>query len=126
MPSAVSSSISPRRTNRRSAARRNASVSPVASCNGRRTNVPSGRKPPSVNESGLFQVYAQPIPRPGPRVQVSLDGGSEPIWAKRGSTLYYRGPTHAMAAEIGRSPLRVLRRDSLFADVFSDGGDLQD
>ena len=32
--------------------------------------------------------------------------------------MFFRSPTSVMAAELGGSPLRVLRRDSLFFDAF--------
>ncbi|MCX5756103.1 MAG: protein kinase [Gemmatimonadetes bacterium] len=68
------------------------------------------------DESGTQQVYAQPIPGPGARVQVSIAGGTEPVWSRTGATLYYRGPSRIMSAEIAGPPLSVGRRDSLFVD----------
>jgi hypothetical protein len=66
------------------------------------------------DETGPKQVYVQPLAG-GPRVQVSIGFGSEPGWSHEGSTLFYLGPTKMMLAEIGESPLRVTRRDSLFS-----------
>lgn len=40
------------------------------------------------NESGAFQVYAQPFPPTGAKVQVSRDGGSWPRWTLDGTILY--------------------------------------
>ena len=51
---AVSPSMSSRRTNRRSTARRKASVSVVTSCSGNGTKVPSARNPPSVTHLMVF------------------------------------------------------------------------
>jgi serine/threonine protein kinase/Tol biopolymer transport system component len=42
----------------------------------------------SSNESGAFQVYAQPFPPTGAKVQVSRDGGSWPRWTLDGKILY--------------------------------------
>ena len=70
------------------------------------------------DESGTLQVYAQPIPGPGARVQVSVAGGTEPVWSRTGSTLYYRGLSRIMSAELAGPPLSVVRRDSLFVDDF--------
>jgi hypothetical protein len=70
------------------------------------------------NESGPSQVYVQPVSG-GARIAVSVHGGTEPLWSRSGTTLFYRGPTGVMSAEIGGSPLRVGRRDSLFADPFT-------
>jgi hypothetical protein len=69
-------------------------------------------------ESGIDEVYVQPIPGPGPRLQVSVSGGTEPLWSRAGATLFYRTSSRVMAAELGGAPLRVTRRDSLFTDVF--------
>jgi hypothetical protein len=71
------------------------------------------------NESTTLEVYVQPFPGLGPRIQVSVGGGTEPIWSNAGRTLFYRGPAWVMRAELGGSPLQVLRRDSLFLDSFS-------
>jgi serine/threonine-protein kinase len=41
------------------------------------------------NASGRFEVYLQPYPGPGTRVQVSLDGGSNPAWHPSGRELFF-------------------------------------
>jgi serine/threonine-protein kinase len=69
------------------------------------------------NESGANQVYVQPVSS-GARIPVSVDGGVEPLWSRSGTTLFYRAPRSVMSADIGGSPLRVTRRDSLFDDMF--------
>ncbi len=69
------------------------------------------------DESGSNQVYVQPSSG-GARIAVSVNGGTEPVWSRSGTTVYYRAISSVMSAEIGGSPLRVLRRDSLFADPF--------
>jgi hypothetical protein len=69
------------------------------------------------NESGRFEVYVQPLPGPGPRLQVSVNGGREPVWASE-QALYYRGSGRIRAATLGGSPLRVTRHDSLFAETY--------
>ncbi len=74
------------------------------------------------DESGTMEVYVQPLPGPGPRVQVSVNGGEEPVWSKSGNTLFYRGPGRIMRATIGGSPVQVLARDSLFLDRFRRDG----
>jgi hypothetical protein len=66
-------------------------------------------------------VYVTPIYGDG-RHQVSLNGGSEPAWSQDGTTLFYRSPTHLMAATIRTEPeFAVVRRDTLFPDVFVRG-----
>jgi len=42
------------------------------------------------NETGRFEIYAEPFPGPGERVQLSSDGGTDPLWAQSGEILYLR------------------------------------
>ncbi len=39
-------------------------------------------------ELGHPEIYAQPFPGPGDRVQLSSDGGTDPLWARNGEILY--------------------------------------
>jgi Tol biopolymer transport system component len=41
------------------------------------------------NETGHFEIYVQPYPGPGHRVQVSTGGGQHVRWARNGSELFY-------------------------------------
>jgi len=71
------------------------------------------------SESGRYEVYLRHFPGPGPAIQVSLDGGTEPAWAADGRRIYYRGDRKLMYAEVtgGASP-SITRRRMLFADTF--------
>ncbi len=44
------------------------------------------------NETGRFEIYVRPFPASGARVQVSDNGGTEPIFGRSGRSLFYRGP----------------------------------
>jgi serine/threonine-protein kinase len=58
------------------------------------------------NESGRDEVYVRPFPRTegAPRL-VSVNGGSGPVWAPDGLTLYYRGASgELMAASTTLTP----------------------
>ncbi|OGU23976.1 MAG: hypothetical protein A3K13_05650 [Gemmatimonadetes bacterium RIFCSPLOWO2_12_FULL_68_9] len=70
------------------------------------------------DESGRNEVYVRPYPGPGPRVIVSQNGGSEPLWARNGRELFYKavaGEPTLMAASIEMRPEpRVLSRRALF------------
>ncbi len=44
------------------------------------------------NGSGRFEVYVQPWPGPGPREQVSLEGGGSPAWSPSGRELFFLSP----------------------------------
>ena len=49
------------------------------------------------NESGKPQVYVQAFPGPGPKTQVSNDGGTDPVWKTTGGELFYRNGDSMMA-----------------------------
>jgi hypothetical protein len=42
------------------------------------------------DESGRGEVYVQPFPGPGAKLQISNDGGAEPLWSRDGRELFYR------------------------------------
>ncbi len=42
-----------------------------------------------ANTSGVFEVYVQPFPGPGRRLQVSTKGGDQPQWRSDGAELFY-------------------------------------
>ena len=85
---------------------------------------PNGRLLAYVSaEGGQNNVYIQPIPGPGTRVRVSVDGGLDPAWSPDGTALFYRtlgSPGTFMRATISDRPrLEATRRDSLFPFVYS-------
>ena len=41
------------------------------------------------NESGRFEIYVQPFPGPGGKVQVSTNGGAQVRWRRDGKELFY-------------------------------------
>ncbi len=56
------------------------------------------------NESGQSEIYLQEFPGPGVRVQVSSQGGSNPLWARNGRELFYRSGDKLMAVDITTEP----------------------
>jgi WD40 repeat protein len=71
------------------------------------------------DESGRQEVYLHPMSLDGVKLQVSIDGGGEPVWAANGRELFYRrltgGTAHLVAAELSLAPEpRVLKRTTLF------------
>ncbi|MDA1081807.1 MAG: hypothetical protein O2973_09035 [Gemmatimonadetes bacterium] len=72
-----------------------------------------------TDASGIGQVVVQPFPGPGPRVQVSASGGSEPVWSRDGRKIFYRDGRRFIAATITTSPsFTVTGRTLLFADEY--------
>jgi WD40 repeat protein len=56
------------------------------------------------NESGHYEIYVQPYPGPGGKLQISTDGGGEPLWNPNGRELFYRSGNKMMAVEIATQP----------------------
>jgi serine/threonine-protein kinase len=56
------------------------------------------------NESGRPQVYVQAFPGPGPKAQVSSDGGTDPVWRRNGGELFYRNGNSMMAVPVATTP----------------------
>jgi serine/threonine-protein kinase len=51
------------------------------------------------NESGRDEVYVRPYPKTeGIARRISLDGGTAPVWSRKGNELYYRNQTGALVA----------------------------
>jgi Tol biopolymer transport system component len=42
-----------------------------------------------ANDAGHFEIYMQPFPGPGDRIQVSTGGGQQVRWARNGAELFY-------------------------------------
>jgi serine/threonine protein kinase len=57
------------------------------------------------NESGRFEIYVQPFPGPGGKVQISTEGGAQPRWNKNGKEIFYVSlDSKMMAAPVKSSP----------------------
>ena len=75
------------------------------------------------DESGRHEIYVRSFPQPGAKIQVSLDGGTEPRWARGGRELFYRNGDRMMAAAVTTQPaVAVQRRTELFRGTFSSFG----
>jgi eukaryotic-like serine/threonine-protein kinase len=67
------------------------------------------------NESRRFEVYVTPFPGPGPKWQVSTEGGQEIVWSRNGRELFYRNGSQMMAVPIeARSEFRAGKPVQLF------------
>jgi eukaryotic-like serine/threonine-protein kinase len=56
------------------------------------------------DESGRYEIYVQPYPRPGGKLQISTEGGTEPVWNPNGRELFYRNGDKMMAVDIATQP----------------------
>jgi serine/threonine protein kinase/Tol biopolymer transport system component len=60
------------------------------------------------NETGQFEIHVQPFPGPGPKVQVSVGGGTLPRWRRDGGELFYIAlDKRLMAVSIAQSGSRL-------------------
>ena len=55
------------------------------------------------DESGKFEIYVQPFPDGGRRVQISRDGGTQPRWTSSNELFYRNGPM-LMAVKMSTKP----------------------
>src|SRR5262245_6337564 len=77
------------------------------------------------NESGRDEVYVASYPGPGGRVQISTDGGVNPVWSPTGRELFYRKGEKMHAVPIEAKPALVVGRPSvLFEGKFEPGYDV--
>lgn len=66
-------------------------------------------------ETGRDEIWLTSYPEAGRRVQVSREGGREPVWSPDSREIYYWWGDQLVAAEIATSgELRVARREELF------------
>jgi eukaryotic-like serine/threonine-protein kinase len=76
----------------------------------------------SSNESGRPQIYVQAFPGPGPKIQISNDGGIDPIWRRSGGELYYRTFTGMMVVTVTTTPdFRASTPRALWKGQYSRG-----
>ena len=47
-----------------------------------------------------IEIYVSPFPGPGPRHQVSKDGGAEPLWSRDGRELFFQDGARLMSAPV--------------------------
>jgi serine/threonine-protein kinase len=88
---------------------------------------PDGRALAYVSdETGRLEVYLRRFPDLGQRSRVSIDGGSEPVWSRRGDELFYRNgrqyfsvrvTTAGESIKVGR-PLLLFEGDFVQASLF--------
>jgi len=68
------------------------------------------------DESGRMEIYVRSYPDPTASVQVSVSGGSFPVWSPDGTRLYYWTGAALVAARVSLSPtFRLIGRDTVLA-----------
>ena len=77
----------------------------------------------SSDESGKEEIYVQPFPGLGPKLQVSNNGGTDPVWRRSGGELYYRSGNKMMVVSVTTSQpeFRASAPKQLWEGNYSDG-----
>jgi serine/threonine-protein kinase len=68
------------------------------------------------NESGRFEIYVQPFPSGGRKLQISTDGGSTPQWSRNGREILYRNQSRMMAVAVRPGQASTASAVELVAD----------
>lgn len=62
---------------------------------------PDGRWVAYVSdESGRNEVYLRPYPQAGARIQISAEGGTQPVWSPNGRELFFRNRDHMFVVKM--------------------------
>jgi serine/threonine-protein kinase len=79
---------------------------------------PDGRHLAYVSdETGQNEVYVRPYPSPGPVTVISIDGGSEPVWSRDASKLFYRHLDTLMSVSVRYAPRFEVGRPATALDA---------
>jgi Tol biopolymer transport system component len=74
------------------------------------------------NESGRAEVFVQPWPGPGPKIQISSEGGDDPIWSRNGRELFYRNGDKMTVVSVATQPtFRASKPQPLWEGHYSHG-----
>lgn len=74
------------------------------------------------NESGRSEVYVEPVPGPGGRKQISVEGGDQPRWVRNGREIIYRNGTKMMSVPVQVQPtFQAGKAAELFDRKFDPG-----
>ena len=73
------------------------------------------------DESGQNEIYVRSFPGPGGRIQVSTDGGNQPLWIANGE-IFYKQANQMIAVQVQTKPeLIVSRPQKLFEGQYIYG-----
>lgn len=61
----------------------------------------------TAQESGIREVFVQSFPDLGPKHQISVSGGGEPVWSPDGRELFFRERDQMLVVDVHTDPFRV-------------------
>jgi Tol biopolymer transport system component len=74
------------------------------------------------DETGRYEVFVTPYPGSGERRQLTTEGGTEPVWSRKGNEIFYRQGDRMMSIPVTTAPtLDVGRPRVLFEGRFAAG-----
>jgi dipeptidyl aminopeptidase/acylaminoacyl peptidase len=76
----------------------------------------------SSDQSCRVEVYVRPSLSTGDQIQISSDGGSEPVWSRDGSEIYFRAPGNQMMVLPFRGGVPTSRALPLIRGVYLSAG----
>ena len=72
------------------------------------------------NEGGLDEIYVRRYDERGGRYKISIDGGTEPVWAKNGGELFYRSGESLIVVDVNTANgFKAGRPRELFSGSFA-------
>lgn len=75
----------------------------------------------ATDETGRPEIQIVSFPSGGSKHQISIDGGSEPVWSGDGTELYYRSGDRLMRVDMRRGPADAGIPTTLFEGKFVSG-----
>lgn len=86
----------------------------------------------SSSETGQFEIFVTTYPRPGPRWQISSDGGQRPKWSRDGKEIFYTDREAMYAVPVSTedglivgTPRKLFDRPTIaWSEIYADGYDV--
>jgi len=69
------------------------------------------------DETGRNEIYVRPFPGPGGKMQISTEGGTEPMWARNGRELFYRNGDKMMVTAVETQPVFAASKPQLLFEA---------
>ena len=74
------------------------------------------------DESGRSEIYVRPFPGPGGKIQISTEGGTQPMWARNGRELFYRNGDKMMVTSLETKPVFAAFKPKLLFEAHYETG----